>query len=294
MPNLLPSEFYESAPIIDLQAIRLNDVHVIQVLNLQKVNPLLNGNKYFKLKYHLLHAQKHKIGHLISMGGAYSNHLLSLSKAGRLFGFQTTGIVRGDELSEQTRNPVLKYCENLGMRLFFISREQYRLLRIDPNPILKNIGIPEGYFIEEGGGGTLGFKGALELGRLVAALHSDFVFCSCGTGVTLAGIIQSAPSGQNTIGVSSFKASYIKKNIQTYLLNSGNNMHVFSPDLGGFAQKNKSQKKTIAYFKSKFGLSLDKVYTWKTMSFLKDYVAQKNIDRNSRILFVDTQSENKL
>ena len=60
------------------------------------VNPDLPGNKARKLKYNLLEASHLEHGKLLAFGGAYSNHLAAVAAAGRLRGFATAGLVRGE------------------------------------------------------------------------------------------------------------------------------------------------------------------------------------------------------
>ena len=60
------------------------------------IHPAISGNKWRKLKYHLLHAKEHGKRHLLSFGGAYSNHIHALAAAGCQSGLRTTGIIRGE------------------------------------------------------------------------------------------------------------------------------------------------------------------------------------------------------
>lgn len=61
------------------------------------IHPFISGNKWRKLKFILDDAKAKNKKHLISFGGAYSNHLNALACA--TFGFKTTGFVRGEEIS---------------------------------------------------------------------------------------------------------------------------------------------------------------------------------------------------
>ena len=68
------------------------------------LHPLVSGNKWRKLKYNLLAARQQEYTTLLTFGGAYSNHLYATAAAGQVFGFQTVGIVRGDELAGKPLN----------------------------------------------------------------------------------------------------------------------------------------------------------------------------------------------
>ena len=89
----------------------------------------LGGNKGLKLKPHLIQAADTRACGLIGFGGAYSNFILSLALACHQAGLACIGIIRGDELADQTqhsRNLLLQVAERLGMTLEFVSRSEYR------------------------------------------------------------------------------------------------------------------------------------------------------------------------
>src|SRR6185437_15259059 len=86
------------------------------------IHPIISGNKWRKLKYILKRAQAESKNHLVTFGGAYSNHLLATAAAAAQFGFKSTGIVRG----EQVNNDTLFLSRLHGMNLLFTDRETYR------------------------------------------------------------------------------------------------------------------------------------------------------------------------
>src|SRR5690606_27643951 len=88
------------------------------------IHPALSGNKWYKLKYNLIDAAEKNFNSLLSFGGAFSNHIYALASAGKIFGFKTTGIIRGEE--HLPLNPTLKFAVNNGMELHYISRSEYR------------------------------------------------------------------------------------------------------------------------------------------------------------------------
>ncbi|MEU0734708.1 1-aminocyclopropane-1-carboxylate deaminase, partial [Streptomyces lavendulocolor] len=87
------------------------------------IHPDLPGNKWRKLAPNLAAAAGRPV---LTFGGAYSNHLRATAAAGRLLGFPTTGVVRGDELAGRPLNPSLARCAADGMRLLFVDRATYR------------------------------------------------------------------------------------------------------------------------------------------------------------------------
>src|SRR6201996_3407132 len=86
------------------------------------IHPIISGNKWRKLKYVLNQAQAENKTHLVTFGGAYSNHLLATAAAAARFGFKATGFVRGEEVNNDT----LFLCRLHGMDLRFVDRESYR------------------------------------------------------------------------------------------------------------------------------------------------------------------------
>jgi 1-aminocyclopropane-1-carboxylate deaminase len=92
------------------------------------IHPFVSGNKFRKLKYNLLQATKEKHHTILTFGGAFSNHIAATAYAGKENGFQTIGIIRGDELASKIEeNPTLKFAQDCGMKFDFVSREEYRI-----------------------------------------------------------------------------------------------------------------------------------------------------------------------
>ena len=91
------------------------------------IHPFVSGNKFRKLKYNLLQAKKEKHHTLLTFGGAFSNHIAATAFTGKENGFQTIGVIRGEELESKIKeNPTLQFAQNCGMKFEFVSREAYR------------------------------------------------------------------------------------------------------------------------------------------------------------------------
>src|SRR6202000_1787003 len=175
------------------------------------IHPMISGNKWRKLKYLLREAQA---THLVTFGGAYSNHLLATAAAAARFGFKSTGFVRGEEVNNDT----LFLCRLHGMDLLFTDRESYR-----DKPALFNkyfADDKEAFFIDEGGASELGAKGCSELIDELTE-HYDHIFCACGTGTTAAGIINGINNHQLSTrfhGVPVLKnGEFLREEISKYL-----------------------------------------------------------------------------
>lgn len=163
------------------------------------IHPELPGNKWRKLAPNLRAAAAAGERALLTFGGAYSNHLRATAAAGRLLGFATIGVVRGDELAGAPLNWSLARCAADGMRLHFIDRARYRR-RTDPE-VLAELHDRFGAFrlIPEGGSNALATQGCTELGRELRGA-ADTVAVACGTGGTLAGLAAGLGPGQRALG----------------------------------------------------------------------------------------------
>ena len=70
------------------------------------LHPIISGNKFRKLKYNLEEAKKLGFKKILTFGGAFSNHIVAVAGAGVAFGFETIGVIRGEELIDKVQeNP---------------------------------------------------------------------------------------------------------------------------------------------------------------------------------------------
>jgi len=157
------------------------------------IHPFISGNKWRKLKYNLLKAEEQKKNHLITFGGAYSNHILATAAAGAKFGLNTTAFIRGEEVE----NEILSFCKIYGMQLIFTDRETYKnKSKLFQEHYEEN---QNAYFIDEGGAGKEAELGCREIVKELKQNY-DHLFCAAGTGTTSAGIINEiANQNLNTI-----------------------------------------------------------------------------------------------
>ncbi|SFR40078.1 1-aminocyclopropane-1-carboxylate deaminase [Robiginitalea myxolifaciens] len=149
--------------------------------------PGLSGNKYRKLKYNLAQAREEGARQLLTFGGAYSNHIHATAAVGKAFGFETVGLIRGEELATQPLNPTLAEAQEMGMQLVFTSRQDYSR-RHEPEYLeVLAKDYPDTYIIPEGGTNALAIKGCSEILQPGDA-HYDLVCCPVGTGGTMLGL----------------------------------------------------------------------------------------------------------
>src|SRR4029079_1118728 len=93
------------------------------VLRLDKIHPVISGNKWFKLKYYLDNFNAGNYNGIISFGGAWSNHIVATACACYLKKIKCIGVIRGEKPLHLSTT--LREAANYEMDLKFISRESY-------------------------------------------------------------------------------------------------------------------------------------------------------------------------
>ncbi len=173
-----------------------------EVLRIDRLHPQISGNKWLKLKYNLMEAARQGKRRLLTFGGAYSNHLYATAAAGKLLGFETIGIVRGERV--EPLNSTLRFAEEAGMQLHFVSRADYR--QKHSSAFIEHLHALFGDFflVPEGGSNVHAVPGCMELPGEWSSAY-DYILLPCGTGGTLAGLALAAAAHQKLIGVSVLK-----------------------------------------------------------------------------------------
>jgi len=257
-----------------------------------EIHPFISGNKYRKLKYNLEEAKKQGLKNLVSFGGAYSNHISALSFAGKKYGFETLGIIRGDELGINlqktlTQNPTLKFAYENGMKFKFISREDYR--EKDNPGFIKALKSELGHFywIPEGGTNDLAIKGCEEI-LTNTDKEFDFICVAVGTGGTISGIINKITEHQMVLGFPSLKGEFLEAIIKEKTVPFKQWKLIHAYHFGGYAKINKNLISFINNFYQQTAIPLDPIYTGKMMFGIMDLVQKDFFNRNSSILMVHT------
>lgn len=243
-------------------------------------HPLLSGNKFRKLKYNLLEAERQGIKRLLTFGGAYSNHLSAFAFACRTFGFRGEAVVRGEELHAGS-SPTLAFVHSQGVKLTFVSREAYRS---------KQVHVEEGCFvIPEGGSNRLAVKGVAELVAEIGP--ADYLLTACGTGGTLAGLLAGASADTRVLGVSVLKnGGFLEEEVAKLLSRPFPQEAKLLPDyhFGGYARWTAHLAEFIRGFEAKHGIRLEQVYTGKMVYAFYDLLRRDFFRPGSRVVLLHT------
>lgn len=247
----------------------------------------ISGNKFRKLTYNLEEAKQQGKTKLLTFGGAYSNHIAAVAAAGRDYGFETIGVIRGEELEwKYQENPTLKKASQDGMQFYFATRTQYR--NKTNADFLENLHQQFGdfYLIPEGGTNEFAVKGCEEILTDEDAVF-NFVCCAVGTGGTISGIINSLKPHQKALGFPALKGDFLFNDIQKYAKNTQWDL-VTDYHFGGYAKINTELKLFLNSFYQKYLISLDPVYTSKMVFGVIDLISKEYFPENSKILIIHT------
>lgn len=287
-----------SMDIISDAAISLDDISSfynqpegtrISMLRLDKLHPVISGNKWYKLRYNLAAALDSGDRQLITFGGAYSNHLIAAAAAAKLHGLAAIAVVRGLH-GQQNLTPTLKACLDYGMQLHFVSREEYDR-KNEPDyqfRLLQQFG--PACIIPEGGDNEHGRRGTGDIAALIPD-HITHVCLPVGTGTTFAGIRNVLPGTVHITGFTAMKGGqYLVPEIRQHL----------SPDtdfnwrledrfhFGGFARTTAPLLGFMQEFYNRTHIPLDIVYTGKMMAGLQTLFNEGYFLPDARISCIHT------
>jgi len=237
------------------------------------------GNKWFKLKYNWLQAQEKGFTSIISIGGAWSNHLSALAYAGRQLQLDTVGLIRGAWRSAQP-TPSMLEMETNGMKLMGLDTSIYEMRDSEDFKVWLRDQYPNCYYIPEGGANYWGLMGAMEMLDERDRQDYDTIWVAGGTGTTAAGILLSAAPHQHVHVVFALKASHeeLREMVASklkWLIHDDESLEDLMSRLvvhgddqwGGYGKGDQQLFDWIAEWESK-GLPLDRVYTAKLWWFI--------------------------
>lgn len=261
----------------------------LSVLRLDQIHPLVSGNKIFKLHYFLEEAIASKHKTIITFGGAYSNHLAATAYACEALALNCIGIVRGEKSPHLS--PTLQQCEQDGMTLKYIYRNDYEKKDIAPflNELKEEFG--DCIIIPEGGYHPLGAKGAALIYELLKDKNYSDIVLATGTATTLAGILIAAKPTQHITGIPVLKGiSDIEERLSDLTGKPHfDNLQLFNDyHFGGYAKKTGQLISFMNECWRKYRLPLDFVYTAKMFYGVTDLIKKDRFKKGSNIICLHT------
>jgi len=295
LTSIIPAEIIDKAkntPIEEVNDPFLKERNISLFIKREDLNhPHISGNKWHKLKYNLLEAREQDKNVLLTFGGAYSNHIYSVAAAGKIFGFKTIGIIRGEE--HLPLNPTLSFAKENGMQLYYLDRPLYR--EKNSSEILKHFQNTFGdfYLLPEGGTNELAVKGC---GEIIDSINVEFDYlcCPCGTGGTLTGLISGLRGKNFVLGFAVLKgASSLKNNVSNLLQAvEANNYKNWDINLdyhfGGYAKVNKQLFTFVDEFFKLTKIPIEPIYTGKMLFGIYDLISNGYFKKGSQIIALHT------
>ncbi len=258
-----------------------------EVLRLDKIHPVISGNKWFKLKYYLENALQKQSQAILTFGGPYSNHIIAAACAARETGLKSIGIIRGER--PDALSHMLQAALQYGMDLQFISREDYR--KKTESSFLNQLSLqyPGATLIPEGGAGIDGIRGCEEILQLVDNSRYSHILCAMGTATLLLGLANASRQQQEIIGISALKGFDKRPADVPYLLASEKirNCRIIGDyHFGGYARKSPGLFKFMNELHGLTGIPTDFVYTAKLFYGTLDMIKKGLFPRDSRLLLI--------
>jgi len=254
-------------------------------------DPFLGGNKMRKLKYNLEAFYKSGKKTILSFGGKYSNHLVALAAAGHRYGFQTIGILRGEE---ETNNEYSNFMKRCGMKLFPVDRATYRLRNEEDGneQVVKaafqqaGLKVPdfsELFILPEGGSNELAKKGCSEI-PAETGIAFDYICCACGTGTTFSGIAEGLNDAQTVIGIPVLRNLNLLPDDLTKTGNVENKILFHDYHFGGYAKTPDSLCDFTQKLNDSNQLAIEPVYTGKLFFAVLDLAKKKYFPKGSVVI----------
>lgn len=255
------------------------------------IHPAVSGNKWRKLKYNLIEARAQGFTSLLTFGGAFSNHIYATAAAGAYSGIKTIGVVRGEDPGER-KSSTLRFCEQQGMELHYVSREEYKRRNTQEylNQLSDQFGKP--FIIPEGGTSALALPGVQEMAAEVTLQlkqKPDYYAVAAGTGGTAAGILS---TGHDVLAFSALKGGgFLEDDIKNLVGDSdiSGSLKFFTEyHFKGYARHTPALLEFILKFKNHHDIQLEQVYTGKMFFGLYDLMTKGFFEKGSIIVAVHT------
>ena len=260
----------------------------VDMLRLDKVHPIVSGNKWFKLKYNIQACRQQGHDTILTFGGGYSNHLIATAFAAKEANLKSIGIIRGEELGERP-SATLKQCEEYGMQLHYVTRGQYkeRYEKVWQNELSESY---DAFVVPEGGANNFGVKGAAEMLEPVQNIEQyTHVLLAAGTGTSLAGVRNVLPENIQVWGFVPMKGgAYIHEQIKEYT-EEGLPFRIYDDwHLGGFGKYNEELIDFMNEFYHMNTIPLDVVYTGKMMFAVNEMLNANAFNTSDKLLCIHT------
>lgn len=255
------------------------------------IHPLVSGNKYRKLKYIIRDVLEKKARGILTFGGSFSNHIHAVSACCAMMNLPSVGVIRGEW---DAANPTLQFANRQGMKLFFVSRDDYRKKQ-HSTVILKILNDYSDYYtLAEGGDHPLADPGVAEIISELEArdFMPDYLALSAGTGATAAALIREIKRKNWPTRVLILTAvldqSLPQKIAQQAGVATDDFIFMNQYALGGYAKTNPAYLEHLSSFYKQTDIPLDPIYNGKVVFGIQDLIRQGYFKPGTRLVWLHT------
>ena len=260
------------------------------ILRLDAIDPLISGNKSYKLQHHLQAARDRAAPGVISLGGNHSNHLHALAAAGLRHGFATAGLMRG----EPQDTPTVRDLRAMGMHLHWLGYGGYRARHRSDFWAPWQAQYPGWHCLPEGGADA---AGALGCTALVAQARQqlpslgwddyDGWWLAVGTGATMAGLVLAEQGTHPVHGALAVRRDQgVPETVARLAGIQGWQLH--DACRGGFGRLDERLLAFVEQCEDHSGVPFEALYTGKALMALHEQVEAGRFVRGTRLVVVHT------
>lgn len=261
------------------------------------IHPIVSGNKWRKLSSLFLSKKLQSISHIVSFGGAYSNHLHALGYICHKLNIKCTAIVRGDYSRNLT--PMLSDLTRWNTDIKYVSKNDYNRRSEDDYLTQIKSETKACLIIPEGGSSDTCITGVQILGQEInqQLAGTSHVLLPVASGGTMAGLINyyAQLKSQKTpelLGVGVLKGTSYLRDTVTNLLDPSKHHEPFrildNYHHGGYAKNHPKLEHFMQKFIRATEIPLEKVYSGKCFYALDDLLNKEYFAPNSKIVIIHT------
>jgi 1-aminocyclopropane-1-carboxylate deaminase len=254
------------------------------------IHPVVSGNKWRKLKYHVEAMRAAGKSSLVTFGGAYSNHMVAAACVAATYRFRSSCFVRGQEILGDM-NHYLRLARLYGMNFIPVEREMYRMDKRDLYELFCGLD-KRSYFVDEGGAGPLGAKGVAEIIDELPFVP-DFLYHASATGTTAEGLIMGTAKRSEFVNMTVRSVAVLKNAEEQRMKIEAAVGHAQREllegfEVGGYAKTSPELMQFVKQFIRETGILIDPVYTGKALWALKMDIASGRISDYDKVIFLHT------
>jgi 1-aminocyclopropane-1-carboxylate deaminase len=262
----------------------LSTAQKVDLLRLDVLHPIVSGNKFYKLRFYIADATNNGFSTVASFGGPYSNHIVALAFTAKEAGLKSIGYIRTN--ADEPITPSMAEAKGYGMELVYLGRTDFQTKKA--TILESNNNNSAIYFIDEGGYGVIGAKGAATILTEQDTAQYDYIVCAVGTGTMLAGIVHAALPHQKVIGIPVLKnEGSIEAEINALLLDKNRPytlLHQFHQ--GGYAKTNPMMFDFMNRLWDTEKIPTDIVYTSKLLFGVEQLIQENYFEKDASILVI--------